>query len=725
MIGKLRLGFAGLLLVLASSFAQAAFVPISIFPNPAEFGTVPQGSSGFLTLSISNVTANSIVISSMSISGTNSGDFNFSGSTCVGTLGLGQVCQMSMIFTPSALGIRSANLLIGVQGLSQQVTVSLDGTGGSPLPTLTSLSPATAYVNSAGFTLTVNGSGFVSGAVVYWQNVALTTSFVSSTQLTAQVPASDLSGTGSDFVDVGNPGNIFSGALFFNVIGLDPSISNLSPTSVVAKAAPTPIIVNGGNFMTGATVLWNGNPVPTTYLSVNQLQVTPTTAQLASARIVQLTVTNPPPGGISPETNFNVTYPAKVTILDLPANALVWDPFALRIYASLPSSYGSQGNTIAVINPSTGKVTGYHFAGSEPNALALSSDSKYLYTGLNGNGSVQRLVLPNFTQDIDVSLGTSQFGGLNTALSLQVYPGDSHTFAVAEGTSGCCSASGLFFYTDATQLPDSITFPTFTDLVFANAGTLYGYSSGTVAQVTVNSSGGILGQQWINLVEGTTIQYDAGLIYGSNGQVLNPATSLLVGTYDVLGGSCCSSSGPLLPDSAIDRVFVVGNTPFFSSFGITSYDLAKFTPVAVTNLSQLNSGTELSFLRWGNNGLAFVLQSGCCGNGSSQVVLVQSSAMLLTSGESKNPLPVAQTLSPASATHGGWNFVLTVQGKGFVPGSQVTWNGSTLGADYVSPTQLNVYVPATSIASPGTANIVVTNPAPGGGVSNTLAFSIN
>ncbi|MGA8763903.1 MAG: IPT/TIG domain-containing protein, partial [Candidatus Sulfotelmatobacter sp.] len=718
MIGKLRLCFAGLLLVLASSFVQAAFVPISVYPNPAEFGTVAQYSSGYLVLYVSNVSANSVVVTSMSISGPNSGDFAFSGSNCVGTLGVAQTCQMTMMFTPSATGSRSANLLIGVQGLTQQITVSLDGTGGSPPPIVTSLSPPSVYVNSPTLTLTVNGSGFVSGAVVYWENNPLTTSYVSSTQLTAQVPASDLSGTGSDFVEVGNPDGTFSGFVYFYVVALDPSISNLSPTSVVAKSSPTPIIVNGNNFMTGATVLWSGKRLPTTYVNSSQLQVTPTAAQLASARIVQLSVSNPSPGGTSPEINFDVTYPAKVTILDVPANALVWDPYAQNIYASLPSSYGSQGNTIAVINPSTGKIAGYHFAGSEPNALALSSDAKYLYAGLNGNGSVQRLVLPKFTQDIDVSLGVSQFGGLNTALSLQVSPGDSHTFAVAEGTIGCCGASGLFFYKDATQLPDSITFPTFTDIVFANSSTLYGYSSGTVSDVTVNSSGGILGQQWTNLVEGTSIEYDAGLIYGSDGQVLNPATGLLLGTYDVSGG-CCNSAGPLLPDSAINRVFALGNTPFFSSFGITSYDLSKFTPLAVTNLSQLTAANELSFLRWGNNGLAFILQPGCCGNTASQVVLVQSPAMLLTSSGTKNPLPVAQSLSPASATHGGWNFALTVQGKGFVPGSQVTWNGSTLAADYLSPTQLRVYVPATSIAAAGTANVVVTNTAPGGGVSGT------
>ena len=724
MIGHLRPWVSGLLFLLLSSFAQAAFVPISVYPNPAEFGTVAEYSTGYLTLYISNVTSNSVVITSSSISGTNSSDFSFYGSNCVGTLSVNQTCQMSMLFIPSAVGTRAANLLIAVQGLTQQVTISLAGTGGNPIPTITSLSPPSAYINSAGFTLTVHGTGFVSGALVYFGGGALTTTYVSPIELTAQVPASDLSGFSSDYVNVTNPGGVSSGYVTFNLIALDPSLTSASPGSLVAGTAPTAIFVNGSNFMNGATVLWNGKRLPTTYINTQQLQVTPSKAELAAAAIVPLSVSNPPPGGVSPTINFDVTYPAKVTVLDLPANDLVWDPYAQRIYASLPSSYGSQGNTVAVINPTTGKITGYYFAGSEPSALALSSDSKYLYVGLNGNGSVQRLLLPAFTQDIDVSLGSSIYGGLNTAASLQVSPPDSHTFAVAEGTIQCCGASGLFFYKDSTQLADSVTYPTFTDILFTDASTLYGYSNGTLASVAVDSNGGTLGQQWNGLVQGSTIQYDNGLIYGSNGQVLNPTTGLLVGTYDVLGSYCCSSSNELMPDSAIDRVFNVGISPFFASFGVTSYDLSKFTPVAVTNLSQF-AGTPVALVRWGGNGLAFVLQAGCCNNTGSQVVLVQSSAMLLTTTGSKNPLPVAQSLSPASASHGGWNFLLTVKGSNFVPGSQVTWNGAALAADYVSPTQLNVYVPATSIAASGTAKIVVTNPAPGGGASTGLTFSIN
>ena len=388
------------LFLLVGSFALAASVPIVVYPNPAQFGTVAEFSTGYLTVYVTNTSATSVIVTSVTISGTNSADFAFNGPNCVGTLAASQTCQMAILFTPSTIGSLSANLVVTVQGLTQHVNVPLQGTGGNPLPTITSLSPASAYVNSAAFTLTVNGTAFVPGAAIYFANTALATTYISSSQLTAEVPASFLTGTGSDWVQVVNPGGGYSGLVYFSVVALDPNLSNASPTSVVAGTLPTAIVLTGNNFMDGATVQWNGKPVPTTYMSSSQLQFTPTKGGLGSASIVQLSVSNPPPGGISAPINFDVTYSAKVTILDLSANSLVWDPYAQRIYATVPSSYGSNGNSIAVINPTTGKITGYNFAGSEPSALALSSDSLYLYAGLNGNGSVQRFVLPKFTPDI-------------------------------------------------------------------------------------------------------------------------------------------------------------------------------------------------------------------------------------------------------------------------------------------------------------------------------------
>ena len=163
-----------------------------------------------------------------------------------------------------------------------------------------------------------------------------------------------------------------------SVIAPEPTISSTSPTSIVAGTTSEPILINGQNFMTGATVQWKITNIPATYLSSTQQQVQPTTAELASAGFVQLSVTNPSPGTISPSISFDLTYPVTVTILDLPANDIVLDPFAERIYASMPSSYGANGNSIAVINPSTVAVTGFFYAGSEPTKLALDSTSKFL-----------------------------------------------------------------------------------------------------------------------------------------------------------------------------------------------------------------------------------------------------------------------------------------------------------------------------------------------------------
>lgn len=68
------------------------------------------------------------------------------------------------------------------------------------------LVPNTATAGSPAFTLTVNGSGFVGQSVVYWGSAALTTTFVTSGQLTAPIAAADVATAGTVAVYVKNPG---------------------------------------------------------------------------------------------------------------------------------------------------------------------------------------------------------------------------------------------------------------------------------------------------------------------------------------------------------------------------------------------------------------------------------------------------------------------------------------------------------------------------------------
>jgi len=75
----------------------------------------------------------------------------------------------------------------------------------NPVPVLTSVSPTSGTVGGAAFTLTVKGSSFVTGSIIQWNGAALATAFVSITQLTAAIPASDLARSGAAQVTVVNP----------------------------------------------------------------------------------------------------------------------------------------------------------------------------------------------------------------------------------------------------------------------------------------------------------------------------------------------------------------------------------------------------------------------------------------------------------------------------------------------------------------------------------------
>jgi hypothetical protein len=89
-----------------------------------------------------------------------------------------------------------------------------------------------------------------------------------------------------------------------------------------------------------------------------------------------------------------------------------------------------------------------------------------------------------------------------------------------------------------------------------------------------------------------------------------------------------------------------------------------------------------------------------------------------------NPLPSISSLSPFSVTTCGTGFNLTVNGKNFIPGSAVQWNGSPRATSYVSATQLTASIAAADVTVSGSSTISVLNPAPGGGTSSSATLNI-
>ena len=109
------------------------------------------------------------------------------------------------------------------------------------------------------------------------------------------------------------------------------------------------------------------------------------------------------------------------------------------------------------------------------------------------------------------------------------------------------------------------------------------------------------------------------------------------------------------------------------------------------------------------------------GGGVSNIVQL----MITAAPPPPNPVPTLASINPPSAAAGTAAFTLTLTGTNFISGSQVQWNGTPLTTTFNSAVQLMAAVPANLIATVGTANVTVVNPAPGGGTSGAQTFTIN
>jgi hypothetical protein len=195
----------------------------------------------------------------------------------------------------------------------------------NPVPVLSSVSPNTAVAGGAGFTLTANGTGFVSGSTVNWNGAARATTFVSPVQLTAAIPAGDIASAGTAQVTVTSPtpGGGTSAAIAFviNPVVPLPVITSLEPPGAIAGSPAFDLVVNGTGFVSGSTVNWNGAARATTFVSATQVKAAIAAADVAASASVPVTVTNPAPnGGTSTALVFVVSertapvYPEPVTV---------------------------------------------------------------------------------------------------------------------------------------------------------------------------------------------------------------------------------------------------------------------------------------------------------------------------------------------------------------------------------------------------------------------------
>jgi hypothetical protein len=132
--GRLDLAVANYGGSTVSILVQAPAVTLS--PGDLSFGNQPVGTtSAPQTVMLTNSGSATLTISSISVTGTNAGDFSKT-NTCGTTVAAGASCTISVTFTPTAPGMRTASVNITDNAQGSPQMIALSGTGTAPAVTL-------------------------------------------------------------------------------------------------------------------------------------------------------------------------------------------------------------------------------------------------------------------------------------------------------------------------------------------------------------------------------------------------------------------------------------------------------------------------------------------------------------------------------------------------------------------------------------------------------------
>ena len=114
----------------ATAITAPASPQMTLSATSLSFGTVTTGVPGAAqTVTVTNTGSSALTISAITVSG----DYSQSSNGCTTSLAVNATCQISVTFTPTAVGVRSGSLILTSNAASSPQTVTLSGTGVAPV----------------------------------------------------------------------------------------------------------------------------------------------------------------------------------------------------------------------------------------------------------------------------------------------------------------------------------------------------------------------------------------------------------------------------------------------------------------------------------------------------------------------------------------------------------------------------------------------------------------
>jgi urease gamma subunit len=545
-------------------------------------------------------------------------------------------------------------------------------------PNLESINPSSRAQGASGQTITVKGTGFATGASASFSGSGITvesTTFVSSTELTAKISISSFASTGARTVTVTNSdgGSDSLGGAF--AVDARPNVDSTSPSSGDRGGAET-VAIKGSGFASGATSSFGGSGITvnsTTFKSSTEVIASITIEAGATLGARTVTETNPDGGSDTSEGAFTVNGAPTLTAVSPSARA-----------------QGASNQTIAIkgTNFESGSGFAASFSGS---GITVNSTSFVSSTEVSANVTIASNATTG-ARNVTVTNPDTTSATATGAFTVNAPPsvtstnpssrsqGASKQIVAIKGT-GFAAGAGSSFGAGVTV--ESTSFVSSTELT-AKISVEASASPGTRTVTVTNSDGGAG-----SLANAFTV------ISAPNVTSTSPSSGNRGGTETV----AIKGSG-----------FASGATSSFGGSGIT------------VNSTTFKSSTEV---------IANVtIEAGAILGG--RTVTVTNADGGFDTAENAftvNGVPTVTSVSPSSRAQGASNQTIAIKGTNFESGSglAVSFSGSGIivnSTSFVSSTEVNANVTIASNATTGARNVTVTNPDTTSATA-TGAFTVN
>lgn len=609
-------------------------------------------------------------------------------------------------------------------------------------PAITSISPASAIAGQA-FTMTVNGTHFAPQAAVNVGSVPLSTTYVSTTQLRASVPATSVPTAGKALVTVSTAGGT-SAAAPLTVTQPMPSVTSLSPGSVVAGSQAFILAIHGANFLPGSgstTVRWNYTVLATTYQSGSQLTAVVPAGLISGPGTVNISVATT--AGNSSSLAFTITAAPPVITSVSPARITAGNG------AFVLSVFGTQFSSTATVNwgstpLATSQLGGSTLVAQVPASLVTTPGSANVTVTTAGGtsapvsfGILQPLAQISSLNPASIAAGSAKFtltiNGASFATNSQARFGTTYlattyisstqlTATVTSNLIASAGAIGITIYTPGVGWSPSASFtvsaalPTITSLSPASLR-----AGGAGFMLTINGTA---------FTPASTCMWGAssvGVVYVSPTQLIAAVPASLIvnsGTGSVAVATQTGTSAPATFTINPAPPAISGLNP-----GVATAGRAVFT-MTITG----SYFTSASTAKWGSTALTttFVSQSQLTAAVPAKLIAAAGSSTITVTTTAGASGPATFTVYPAprivtaplpSGTAGS-SYSGTITVAGGVPG--YTWSVSGLPDSMsFSNTSGDTLTIAGRPAQPGTMSFQVSVQDSGGGAVGPVPYTVN